>query len=85
MQPRDVLGRVGIRCVRQSLSDEHSVIDALELLSRTEVPDRGNPSGGVLDKIMLREDQIRGDDLGKDIDQLLDRDTVGSRTVPDLE
>jgi len=85
VQPWDVLGRIGIWSVRQSLADEHGVINTLELRGCTEVPDRRNPSGGVLDKIMLGEDQTRGDDLGKDIDQLLDRNTVGSRAVPDFE
>ena len=84
MQPWNVLGRVGIWGIRQSLPDEHGVIDTLELWGCTEVPDRGNTSGGVLDKIMLGEDQIRGDDFGEDIDQLLDRDTTGSRAVPEF-
>jgi len=85
VQPWNVLGRVGIWGVRQRLADHHSVLNSLKLRGRTEVPDRRNPSGGVLDKIMLGEDQIRGDDLGENFDQLLDRDTVGSRAGPDLE
>ena len=85
VQPRNVLGWVGIWSIRQSFADEHGVIDSLELRSCAEVPDGRNPSRGVLDEIMLREDQTRGHDLRENIDQLLDRDAVGGRAVPELE
>jgi len=68
VQPRDVISRVGIRCVRRSLPDEHGVVDALELLRRAEVPDGRNPSGGVLVEIVLREDHVRGNDVGDGLD-----------------
>ena len=85
MQPWNVFGWVGIWGIRQSLADEHGVTDTLELRSRTEVPDRRNPSGAVLDEIVLREDSIRGDDVGEGVDQLLDGGTVGTRPVPNVE
>ena len=85
VQPWHVLGRVGIWGIRQSLADENSVLDPLELRSRAEVPDGRNSSRGVLDEIMLGQNQILGDDFGEDVDQLLDRDTVGSRAVPEFE
>jgi len=85
VHPRDILGRISIRCIRPGPSDEHCILYPLELWIRTEVPDGGNPSGGVADEIVLSEDQVRGNDFGEDIDQLLDRDVSGTRAVPEAE
>lgn len=85
VQPCNIFGWVGIWGIRQCLADEYCVIDTAEFRGRTEVPDRGNTSGAVVVEIMLREDSIRGDDVGEDIDQLLDGNTVGTRIVPDVE
>jgi len=85
VQPWNVLGWVGVWGIRQRLADKHSVIDSLELRSRTEVPDGRNPSCSIADEIMLREDQTRGDHIGEGSDELLDRDIAGSRAVPEVE
>ena len=85
MQPRDVLSRVGIRCVRQRLSDENGVLDPLELFGRAKVPDGRNPSGRVLVEVVLRENHPWRDDAGQGFNQLLDRGISRARAVPDLE
>jgi hypothetical protein len=85
VQPRDVLGRISIRCVCQSLSDENGVLDPLELLSSAEVPDGRNPSGSVLGEVVLRENRVRRDGVRESIDQLLDRGTPRARAVPEVE
>ena len=56
VQPRDVLCRVHIRYTRQDLPDEHSILDPPEPWGRAEVPDGGNSSGSVIDKVVLTED-----------------------------
>lgn len=58
MQPRDVLGRVRIRCVRHNISDEHRVGNPLELWNRPRVPDRRDTSGPVVDEIVLAKDRV---------------------------
>jgi len=85
VQPRNVLGRINIRSVRQSLSDEHGVVNPLELLSCAEVPDGRNASSGVGGEKVLRQDHVLGNDVGEGLDQLLDGDTLGARAVPEVE
>ena len=85
MQPRDVLGRVDIRYVRQRLSNKNGVLDPLELFGRAEVPDGRDPSGRVLDEVVLRENHPRRDGVGEGLDQLLDRGISRVRAVPEVE
>ena len=85
VQPCHVFGWIGIRGIRQRLADEHSVIDPAELWGRPEVPDGRNTTGVVLVEKVLSEDGIRGEDIGKDINQLLDCGIFCLSVVPDVE
>jgi len=85
VQPRDVLCRIGIRSACQRLSDEHGILNPIELLSRAEVPDWGNSSSGVVDKVVLGEDHVWGNDTGEGHNQFLNGSTSDARAIPQVE
>lgn len=85
MQPRDVLGRVRIRYIRQNLCNDYGIGDSLKLWGCPKVPDRGNPSSVITDEIVLVGDGGRRVGAGECLDQILDGDIFSLRTVPEVE